>query len=194
MSFDATVAMMPNSLIYYGTSEGQTAKVAQRIADRLREREIEVDLVEAPETPGRPLQEYAAILVGDSIHASGYHRPVLKFIRDNHDVIDQRPDGFFSVCLAAASKNPEERAKAKVFVDEMLEQTRWHPDRVAVFAGALAYSQYGLLKTWIMRRIAKAEGGDTDTSQDYEYTDWDDVDAFADAFAEDVLYRVRRVG
>lgn len=186
--------MMLRCLIYYGTSEGQTAKVARRIADRLRARTIDADVVEAPATAARPLDEYDAVLIGDSIHAGGYHRPVLKFIRAHHEVIDQRPDGFFSVCLAAASKNPEERAKAKAFVDEVIEKTGWHPDRVAVFAGALVYSQYGLLKTWIMRRIAKAEGGDTDTSHDYEYTDWDDVDAFADAFAEDVLYRLGSTG
>jgi menaquinone-dependent protoporphyrinogen oxidase len=30
-----------------------------------------------------------------------------------------------------------------------------------------------------MRRIAAKEGGDTDTSRDYEYTDWPAVDRFA---------------
>jgi menaquinone-dependent protoporphyrinogen oxidase len=30
-----------------------------------------------------------------------------------------------------------------------------------------------------MRRIAAAEGGETDTSRDYEYTDWAAVERFA---------------
>lgn len=30
-----------------------------------------------------------------------------------------------------------------------------------------------------MRRIAKKEGGDTDSSHDYEYTDWSSVIEFA---------------
>lgn len=34
-----------------------------------------------------------------------------------------------------------------------------------------------------MKRIARKEGGDTDTSRDWEYTDWDSVEAFAAAFA-----------
>jgi menaquinone-dependent protoporphyrinogen oxidase len=34
-----------------------------------------------------------------------------------------------------------------------------------------------------MKRIARKEGGPTDTSRDYEYTDWEAVDRFADAFA-----------
>ena len=37
-----------------------------------------------------------------------------------------------------------------------------------------------------MKRIARAQGGDTDTALDYEYTDWPAVDAFADAVAHDV--------
>ena len=33
-----------------------------------------------------------------------------------------------------------------------------------------------------MRRIAGNYGGDTETSRDFEYTDWDDVRAFARTF------------
>ena len=35
---------------------------------------------------------------------------------------------------------------------------------------------------FVMRRIVSKEGGDTDTSRDYEYTDWAAVDAFAREF------------
>ena len=33
-----------------------------------------------------------------------------------------------------------------------------------------------------MKRIAAKAGGDTDTSRDYEYTDWADLQRFADRF------------
>ena len=49
----------------------------------------------------------------------------------------------------------------------------------ATFAGALRYSRYGWLKRRLMRSIARREGGDTDTSRDHVYTDWDAVDRFA---------------
>ena len=51
-------------------------------------------------------------------------------------------------------------------------------------AGALPYTKYGWLKKWIMRRIVAKAGGDTDTTRDYEYTDWNDVREFARAFAQ----------
>lgn len=181
--------MMASVLIYYGTSEGQTAKIARHIGGCLVERGVEVEVVESPADPPLPVGSYTAVLIGDSIHEGNYHRPVMKFIAEHRETLDEHPNGFFSVCLAAASKKPEEQAKAKGFVDEMMAQTQWHPDRVAVFAGGIAYSKYGLLKTWLMKRVAKSDMGDVDTSRDYEYTDWDSVEAFADAFCADLLER-----
>ena len=46
------------------------------------------------------------------------------------------------------------------------------------------YSRYGTLERFVMKRIAKRAGGGTDTSRDYEYTDWDEVASFATAFAD----------
>jgi menaquinone-dependent protoporphyrinogen oxidase len=51
---------------------------------------------------------------------------------------------------------------------------------MALVAGRLAYTQYGFFKRWIMRAIARREGGSTDTTRDHEYTDWDAVTRFAD--------------
>jgi menaquinone-dependent protoporphyrinogen IX oxidase len=39
-----------------------------------------------------------------------------------------------------------------------------------------------------MRSIARREGGDTDITHDYEYTDWDAVEEFA----RDALEHIRR--
>lgn len=49
-------------------------------------------------------------------------------------------------------------------------------------AGTLRYTRYGFFKRFLMKQINKREGGDTDTSRDYEYTDWDAVTAFANEF------------
>lgn len=48
--------------------------------------------------------------------------------------------------------------------------------------GALPYTRYNWLKK-IMKRIVSKAGGDTDTTRDYEYTDWDDLRVFAREFA-----------
>jgi menaquinone-dependent protoporphyrinogen oxidase len=65
-------------------------------------------------------------------------------------------------------------------------ETGWHPRRVELVAGALPYTRYNFLVRFVMRRISRKEGGDTDTSRDYEYTDWAAVDRFAAEFADEV--------
>ena len=66
--------------------------------------------------------------------------------------------------------------------------TGWTPARIATVAGRLAYTQYNWLVRLMMRRIARKEGGATDTSRDHEYTDWAQVERLADQLA----YEVRR--
>ena len=65
----------------------------------------------------------------------------------------------------------------------------WQPDERKLVAGALPYTRYNWVKRWVMRRIVSKAGGDLDTSRDYEYTDWDDVKAFAVKFADRVAGR-----
>jgi len=175
---------MTTCLLYYGTSEGQTAKIALRIRDRLVERGITVDVIESPASAPVDSSRYDAVLIGDSIHAGHYHRPVLKYIREYRDALRTLPTGFFSVCLSASSPEPKQQEQAKAFVDGMIDATQWRPDCVGIFAGALQYSKYGLIKRWMMRKISASDGRETDTAHDYEYTNWNNVDAFAEAFAD----------
>jgi menaquinone-dependent protoporphyrinogen IX oxidase len=62
-------------------------------------------------------------------------------------------------------------------------RTGWRPDAVRIVGGALRYTRYGWLKKRRMRRIAAKAGGDTDTTRDYEYTDWKALHVFAQQFA-----------
>ena len=55
------------------------------------------------------------------------------------------------------------------------EHLGWKAGQVVCVAGRLAYTQYGLLKRFVMRRIAVKAGGPADTSRDHEMTDWDQV-------------------
>ena len=51
-------------------------------------------------------------------------------------------------------------------------------------AGALKYTQYDFFKRIIMKMISKKEGRTTNTSQDYEYTNWNLVKEFVNRFAD----------
>ena len=177
---------MNRILVLYGTTEGQTAKIAREIAVRLVQAGAPADLIRAGPADPSP-SDYAGIIVAASMHVGGYQKPVQKWLRAHVGEFGAKPSAFVSVCLAIQSKQEKSRAEAALIPRRFVDEIGWHPQVIKVFAGALPYSRYNPLIRWIMKRIAKAEGGDTDTTRDYEYTDWRDVREFADRFAHQVL-------
>jgi menaquinone-dependent protoporphyrinogen oxidase len=175
---------MTRALIVYGTTEGQTAKIAHHIAHAGRRLGHGVDVANATEIEASaPLDRYSAALVGASLHEGRYQREVARFV-DLHKrwLHDRRLSGFFSVSLGAASSHPEEVADVLRMMEAFGVVHGWLPDMTASFAGALKYTQYNWLKRALMRHVAKNEGGSTDTSRDHEYTNWRQVDGFARRF------------
>jgi menaquinone-dependent protoporphyrinogen oxidase len=165
-------------LVLYGTGEGQTAKVADRIRGVLAERGHEATAVDAADAPASLAPaDFDAVVVGASVHAGKHQRSVRRFLQTHSEALATRPTAFFQVSLSSATD--EGRAQAAGYVAELLADTGWHPDRVGFFGGALRYSEYGFLKRLVMKQIAKRTMADVDTSSDTEFTDWDDVDAFA---------------
>ena len=172
----------PRFLVAFHSSEGQTAKIAEHVGDILALRGARPDVVDAGADPSP--DGYDVVVVGDSIHV-GHHSPSLvKWLRGHAAELDGRPSGFFQVSLVSANRDAEHTAAAERLVQELRDQTGFAPDEVAMFAGALAYTKYGWLTRRVLRSIAATEGGSTDTSKDHEYTDWADVEHFAnDCFA-----------
>ena len=177
--------------VCYGTSEGQTAKVADRLVDSFRERGHTADAVDVSTLDGEfDLGGSDAVVVGASIHVGKHQPEIREFVRSNREALDARPTAFFQVCLTAARSDDESKAITAEYVDSFVEETGWQPDRIATFGGALRYSEYGFLERLMMKRIARDATGDTDTSRDYEYTDWAEVEQFATdvaAFVEERL-------
>jgi len=94
------------------------------------------------------------------------------------------PSAFFSVSLTASVEDDAERAVAEAVIEEFLADTGWHPNLTATVPGAVQYSKYGPIKRFVMKRISKNAGKETDTSRDHEYTDWEDVEDFAGSIAD----------
>jgi menaquinone-dependent protoporphyrinogen oxidase len=171
---------MARMLIVYGTGEGQTARIAERIAGVVRDRGHEVALLDVKRAPrDQTLTGYDIVVVGASVHAGRYPGAVMNFIRRHVVQLLTSPAAFYSVSLSAASDKAEERAEAERRAREFVAAAGWEPARLVSFAGALPYTRYN----WLMRRwmgfIVGKTGGDADTSRDYEYTDWAAVERFA---------------
>ena len=168
---------MAHLLLYYGSTEGQTRKIARYMADVMRQRGHIVTLADGEAASARP-EEMDAIVVGGSLHAGRHQRSVRDFVRRHREALSDRPSAFFSVSLTAALGDERHQAEIDAVVQAFLDEVDWHPDEVATIGGALRYTQYGFLKRFLMKQISRRNGGPTDTSRDYEFTDWDRVRAF----------------
>jgi menaquinone-dependent protoporphyrinogen oxidase len=173
---------MTRVLILYGTTEGQTAKIAEALASAIRAQGAVVDLADASESDPSP-EGYDGVVVAASVHAGGYQRAVLLWLRAHAEALRLRRTAFVSVCLGVLQHDPQVDGELAVLRDRFLTAARWRPDTVKVVAGSLPYTKYNWLKRWMMRRIVRKAGGDIDTSRDYEYTDWTDVAGFGREFA-----------
>ena len=171
-------------LIIYGTSYGQTEKIARRIAAGLEQRECTIELCNAADgQPMAPLQHYDAFVVGSSIIATG-HQPAIKdFVEKNVSVLNQLPSAFFQVSASAGSTLPESRRAAEEILQKFIAEHGWTPVLSASLAGAINFTKYNFFLKAFMKRASAKNGGSTDTSRDHEYTDWDEVDRFTVAMA-----------
>lgn len=174
---------MANVLIVYATKEGQTAKIARHIAQTLRAAGHQSELFDADHPkPQLDVGRFQFAIVGGPIHAGGYPRSIARFVRKNRAFLQRVRSAFFSVGLAVESHHSDGRAQTMPLVHKFLAESGWQPQRVELIAGALPYSKYNPLVRLVMRHIAAKEGGDTDTSRDYEYTDFVAVERFAREF------------
>ena len=185
---------MNRACILYATREGQTEKIAQYVARTLSTAGFDsVDIRDAKDSgDGICVGDYAAMVVAASVHLGEHEPEIIDFVKTHRYGLEKLPTAFLSVSLSEAgaervSATAEQHTRFAADVEKALnkffQQTGWTPSAVIPVAGALPYSKYNWLIRFVMKRIASKVGGDTDTSHDYEYTDWPALERFIAEFA-----------
>lgn len=172
-------------LLIYGTTEGQTGKISRFVADRLGQEGHQTLVLNATEpTLAVDPRDFDAVIIAASVHAGRYQSTVIHYVREHLVAISARPNAFLSVSLAAAGNDEDDIEGLKQCIAEFTHKTGWTPHRVHHVAGAFRYTTYDFLKRWAMKYIAYRQGAPTDTTRDYELTDWDDLTRFVDSFVK----------
>lgn len=167
---------MAHVLIVYGTTEGHTDEVVAAVSKPLVTAGHGVTAARVQQAPVTP-SGFDGVIVGSSIHMGKHDKRIVEWISRNRGVLATMPSAFFQVSLASASGD-KGAAEARGYVDQLIEQTQWHPDPVGIFAGALLYTRYGFVKRRLLKKIAGDNGLGTDTHRDFDYTDYDAVAKF----------------
>ncbi|MFZ4813164.1 MAG: flavodoxin domain-containing protein [Phototrophicaceae bacterium] len=171
-------------LILYASSEGQSAKIARYLRDYLREHRHEADMESLDEiAPEVHLADYDGIILGASIHFGKHQQEAAYFVSVYKGLLQLKPTGFYSVSMTASHLEIEERRRlAEEYVAAFAEETGWFPTEVALFAGALQYDDYDAVKKRVVRWVASVNELATDMQHNYEYTDWEEVELFAQRY------------
>ena len=166
-------------LVAYATVEGQTAKIAGRIAAQIEMHGHQVVLADLAQ-PGfaLPGRIDGRFLPRRSISATTHRHSSSSSQSGNLRWWRSRSAGNG---LAGDCRRRRRRARRGAGVlQETGQENRLERDHEYHAAGALKYLEYDFFKRWMLRRIARKEGGPVDTSKDYELTDWAALDRFVE--------------
>jgi len=168
-------------LIVYGTTEGQTRKIAERAGVRARERDHEVEIHNgASLAPAFDLAGFDAIIVAASVHQEYHQERISDFVMAHLEQMASKPTAFISVSLSAVLDYARDEAQA--YVDRFVAATHWRPQDTLLLGGAVRGSEYDYFQRQIIKFIVMKRGEIADTTRDYEFTDWNALAGFVDDF------------
>ena len=177
---------MKRILIAYATTDGQTRKIAETIAEWIRSSNHEAVVLDTGKNQEMPDGPFDGFIVAGSLHMQKHQKSLIRFVTNNAKALSEKPALFLSVSMAAHGQDERNRAGVRKCIEEFERETGWKAKKTIPVAGALKYLDYNWLTRIMMKRIVKKEGGDIDTSRNYEYTDWDALQREVDAFTSDI--------
>jgi menaquinone-dependent protoporphyrinogen oxidase len=174
---------MARIAVVFGTTDGQTAKIARYLTEVLRSEGHAVSVWDTRATvPAAALVGEDAAVIAGSVRMGKFQRALVAFARERRGELARIPTVFLPVSLSAARSTSAARREVRKTIARFIDETGFGPGAIEPVAGALAYSRYGFWTRLAMILISKMSGGDTDTSRDYEYTDWAAVAEIARRF------------
>ena len=176
---------MTGVMSFYATRDGQSRRIAERIAGRLAERGIFTlphDLAVALPVPQR-LAEARLVTVVMAVRYGRHLREGERFLAIYRALRAPPPLVLLSVNLTAR-KPGKDTAGGNAYLRKSIARHRLTPALALATGGRLDYSCYGWLDRQLIRFIMKLTGGPTDLKTCIEYTAWNVVDDIGLQIAE----------
>jgi menaquinone-dependent protoporphyrinogen oxidase len=172
-----------NVLIVYGTTEGQTRKIAEWTAKRIRERKHQAETLNSADlVPNLDFAIYDAFIIAASVHQEYHQETITSFVIAHLGVLDTKPSALISVSLSAVLEGAG--AEAQKYVNSFVSITGWRPRMTLLLGGALRFTEYDYFQEQIVKFIVMRRGAAASTGRDREFTDWQALAGFVDGFLE----------
>ncbi|MBU0483754.1 MAG: menaquinone-dependent protoporphyrinogen IX dehydrogenase [Proteobacteria bacterium] len=147
---------MAKILIIYSSTDGHTKEICLRLKQITERKNNHVTLLSVHDVNAADLNSFDKIVIGASIRYGKYSKQIYEFIKENQQILDRKPNAFFSVNVVA--RKPEKNQPGtNPYLQKFLRQITWQPKILAVFAGKIEYQKY---KFWnrIMIRLIIPQG------------------------------------
>ena len=166
------------TLILYFTTDGQTKLIAERLAEHITHETELRSLREHANMTDEQLAAFDQIVIGASVRYGHFNPLVYQFIAQHFAILNQKTTAFYGVNLTARKPN-RQTPESNTYIRKLLQKILWRPTHVEVISGALFYPRYSWFDRTMIRFIMKLTKGETDITREYEYTDWAQVERFA---------------
>lgn len=170
-------------LLFYATRDGQSRRIAERIADRLTEAGISALPQNLAVTEPQSLPGTAPIVLVAAVRY-GRHLPEAdQFLTRFRVGKATAPLVLLSVNLTAR-KPGKSSPEGNPYLRKVIRRHRLRPALASAVAGRLDYPHYRWFDRMAIRFIMLLTGGPTDPAAQVEFTDWQQVDSVARQIAE----------
>ena len=183
---------MNKVLIAYESTYGYTTQVANFIKDKLAKRGLETVIVDVKRSEGvevYPLEQYNGIILGLCIGTSAFKKLKKTFFKK--DLAQYKDDSHF---VAVFTNSPshmrmliEPHKGREKYVRYISKKLAFVPDACEEFKPVLDFSAFSPLDSSdkkLARFFCKKKGIEVDRNGSNDFRDWDNIAAFADAFAD----------
>ena len=169
---------MSKILVVYSTTDGHTRRICERLQQVMAQQGHTATVVPLAQADALDLPGFDKIVIGASIRY-GKHQPTVKqFIERHQALLESKANAFFTVNIVA--RKPEKnQPDTNPYLIKFLRTLTWQPKLLGVFAGKLDYPRYRLVDRFMIRLIMLMTNGPTDPKAVIEFTDWQQVEAFA---------------
>ena len=171
-----------NILIVYGTTEGQTRKIAEWTATRIHDGGHQVQLRDSAAVADSDFETFKAFIVAASVHQQHHQETITDFVIAHRELLNARPSAFISVSLSAVLDGGQ--TDAQKYVDGFISITGWQPRMTLLLGGALRSTEYDYFQEQIVKFIVLKDRSATSPARNHEFTDWNALADFVDRFLE----------
>ncbi len=171
---------MTHALVTYYSHAGHTARIARVICETIRSQGAGCDLMDMAEASreGVDWEKYDLVIVGAAIIYGVYNKIVWEFIRRYQAKLDARANSFFNVTVVARTPY-KATIEGNRYMQRFLQKSSWRPKDLKCIAGKVDYPNWNWYQKLAIQMIMKMTKGPTDPTAVIDYTDWDDVRAYA---------------